>query len=189
MIEEILTHIFTFAGSFLGVAVGYLVSFSLARQNAKNDRANYISQTRFDKEFEIYQELSEKNLTAVYDAGLTVMIVRGMYDNDENKINEHLEKFCNELNDAEFQNKRYAAFIDKDIYQKYKKLEEMVSEIFHLFGFWAQKSDGQYTYKGTSYTKESAKSKIEDIQKEVSKLSDEILDNLRKYLQKLDVIT
>ena len=66
--------------------ISVLTSFTMSRLQVKNERGTHISKQRFDKEFEIYQELSEKNLTAVYDAGTVVPIVRGMYDDEPEMI-------------------------------------------------------------------------------------------------------
>ena len=165
-----------------------LVTFATIRLTAKNDRGTYISKAKFDKEFEIYQELSEKNLNAVYAAGDVVPIVRGLYDDEPEKIQEHIEQMCAIINDAEFSNKKYAPFINKEIYQSYKELENMIRDIFTMFKFWKQKSDFSFLFKGQSYKNSDARKYIEDKQKEVSKLSDKILDNVREYLSNLDVI-
>lgn len=166
----------------------FLIGFAVNRQTTKNDRGTHISEVRFDKEFEIYQELSEKNLTAVYDAGLTVPIVRGMYQDTPDKISEHLEKLGMSMDDAEFSNKKFAPFINKEIFQKYKNLESMIKDLYKMFGFWTSTFEGRFNYKGTLYSKEEAKEYIESKQKEISALSDEILDDVRDYLQKLVVI-
>ena len=75
----------TLIGSGISL-ISYLASFTMLRLQVKNERGTHISKQRFDKEFEIYQELSEKNLTAVYDAGTVVPIVRGMYDDEPEMI-------------------------------------------------------------------------------------------------------
>ena len=80
-----------------------------------NDK-EHISKTRFDKEFEIYLELSQKNLTLVYDVGEMTLTARAIAENSpeitEKEIEEIMEKTCNALNEADFSNKQYAPFID-----------------------------------------------------------------------------
>ena len=64
----------------------------------------------------------------------------------------------------------------------------MIKDLYKMFGFWTSTFEGRFNYKGTLYSKEEAKEYIESKQKEISALSDEILDDVRDYLQKLDVI-
>lgn len=113
--------------TLLGTLMGLLINFAITRLNTKNERESYVNKRRFDKEFEIYQELSDKNLTAVYDAGLTVPIVRGMYSNTPDKIINHIEKIGESMDEAEFLNKRYAPFIDKKLFSDYE-----VQELLHI---------------------------------------------------------
>ena len=169
--------------------ISVLTSFTMSRLQVKNERGTHISKQRFDKEFEIYQELSEKNLTAVYDAGTVVPIVRGMYDDEPEMIKKHLEKFCESMNEAEFSNKKNAPFINKEIFQDYRNLENLNKDIFTMFKFWVYDDVGaKFNYKGQTYTKKECQKYIEDKQKEIAALSDKILDDIREYLQHLDVI-
>jgi len=168
--------------------LGFLAPFAIERLKAKNARNNHISQARFDKEFEIYQELSEKNLSAVYSAGTAVIIARGGYDDEPDEIEKHLEKMCVLINDAEFSNKKYAPFIDKSVAQDYNQLIKMISDIFTMLKFWSRHKEGfSLRHNNKSYNHEEAKKYIEDTQKEVVELSDSILDTIREYLKKLDV--
>ena len=168
--------------------VSILGTLSAIRLTAKNDRGTHISKTRFDKEFEIYQELSEKNLSSLYAAGETVLIVRGLYDDESEQIKKHLEKMCILMNDADFSNKKYAPFIDEGIYRNYKELQGLINDIFTMFKYWVHKSGNNLLYKGETYTYSDALKYIEEKQKEASNLSDMILEDLRKYLKELDAI-
>ena len=172
----------------VGILIGYLVSFSIERVKTKNERGTHISKTRFDKEFEIYQELSEKNLTAVYDAGTTAQIVSGKYVYKPEDKTAHLEKFCKSMNDADFSNKRYAPFINKEIFQKYKDLESIIKEIYKLYHVWISEGFDEFKYYGEIFDKEKAASVISEKQIEASNLSDDILDTVRNYLMELDAI-
>ena len=161
-----------------------------------NDK-EHISKTRFDKEFEIYLELSQKNLTLVYDVGEMTLTARAIAENSpeitEKEIEEIMEKTCNALNEADFSNKQYAPFIDKDVYEDYHKLSELGEEIFQLFKRYTSKdpdfqSEFVFTYHGEEYrSKQDFLNAINCKQKQLSKLSDEILDRLRNYLKSLDV--
>lgn len=160
---------------------------ALENQKALNDRKNYISKVRFDKEFEIYQELSEKNLTMVYDCGTAVCIVRGMYEKGSSESTAHLEKLCNDLNDAEMATKKYAPFIDEKICNEYQELQDKATYIFKLFNFWNSKTEGNYRIKNSHFSSDTILSSIEKFQKELSDLSTNILNNLRNYLKNIDV--
>ena len=93
------------------------------------------------------------------------------------------------MNEAEFSNKKYAPFINKEIFQDYRNLENLNKDIFTMFKFWVYDDVGaKFNYKGQTYTKKECQKYIEDKQKEIAALSDKILDDIREYLQHLDVI-
>lgn len=167
--------------------VGFIVSFATERLKAKSARNNHISQARFDKEFEIYQELSEKNLSAVNSAAIAVLIARGGYNDEPEEIEKHIKKMCDLINDAEFSNNKYAPFIDKSIYEDYKRLEIMIGDIFYMLKVWTRHPNAIFKYHDNRYDHDEVKKYIEDKQKEVNTLSESILDKIRNYLQKLDV--
>lgn len=168
--------------------ISILGTIAAIRLTAKNDRGTHISKTRFDKEFEIYQELSEKNLSSLYVASETILIVNGLYNDEPEQIKKHLEKLCVLMNDAGFSNKKYASFIDKEIYQNYKEFHGLIKDIFTMFRYWVHKTGNNLLYKGETYTYSDVLKYIEEKQKEASNLSYTILDNIRVYLKGLDVI-
>lgn len=163
----------------------------LERHKSKLESKIYISKARFDREFAMYQELSEKNITMVYDMGAAVMITRGAQMSNVDSTHEFVQLAARHLDDAEMTNKRYAPFISKDIFESYKKLENQAYAIISLLDLW-DKFDNNYnsliTLNGKTYTKLSTKEEIEDKQKVLSKLSDDILDKLRDYLSSLDTM-
>lgn len=192
------------AGIFamLGAFLAFLTEYLIESHKSRRERKNHISKTRFDKEFEIYQELSEKNLTMIYDAGEAVyntrvkesyergtLIVVGNDQNDIlDDINEHIDTFVLHYNQAEFLNKRYAPFINKRIFDAYNQLVRYSEKILTLYRYYIRyENNTNFTYQQKSYDKESAKVEIEQVQKELSKLSEQTLDDVRNYLRKLDV--
>lgn len=168
------------------------LSFDKALEDKKssNERKNYISNVRFDKEFEIYQIISEQQISLVYDVGEAVKVARGMYDNEKEEYKKFIEKFCSDVNQADIGLKRYASFISKDIYERYKQLDEICTDIFKLLLLMDEiKSElVTFRYKDKTYNKNIAKQFIEETQKEISDLSDEIIDFVREYLSSLDVL-
>ena len=152
------------------------------------ENKNYISNVRFDREFEMYQELSEKNITLVYGIGEAVLITRGIYEDDPYRVDKHVEKLYISLNNAELTTKKYAAFIDEELFNKFHELQEQAAYICKLFNFWHMNTDGVLNLKEEKYTRETAKEAIETKQKVLSNLSDAIIKDMRNYLNHLVVI-
>ena len=101
------------------------------------------------------------------------------------------KKACSKLNRADFSNKKYAPFIKKEIYEKYKELYVIAKHIFTLFGYWKDDNNVNLsiTISGKKYNgKKDFEEDIISKQKELSDLSNRILDQLRNYLEKLDAI-
>lgn len=165
----------------------------LEKQKTLNERKNYISQARFDKEFELYQDLSEKQITLVYDVGESVMFIRGMYADETNDAQNFMKRFTKDINEAQQSLKKYGAFISKEIFEQYGKLDEMCSDVYKL-SLYIYKAEFEwkipmgFNHKGTSYNTDLAKQEIENLQKKVSDLSNQIIDQIREYLHSLDVI-
>ena len=169
----------------------FQLSFDKALENRKaiNDRKNYISKTRFDKEFETYQVLSEKQISLVYDCGESVIRARGNYENGE-ECEGFFEQFSVHLNDADIWLKRYAPFISKQIFEKYRTLDRKATQLLKLsfVRFQARNMVGNFNFNGQQYTRESSLKVIETMQKEISILSDDIIEYVREYLNSLDVM-
>lgn len=163
----------------------------LEKYKAGIDNKTYISKARFDREFSMYQDLCEKNITMVYDMGAAVMIARGGQYPNINNTEEFIHLALQHIDDAEMANKRYAPFIAKEIFESYKELGKQAYFIISLLTVWDMFETKNYTtinYNGMAYTKNTAKSEIEDKQKQISKLSDDILDKLRDYHSSLDTL-
>ena len=169
----------------------FQLSFDKALENRKaiNDRKNYISRTRFDKEFETYQVLSEKQISLVYDCGESVIRARGNYENGE-ECEGFFEQFSVHLNDADICLKRYAPFISKQIFEKYRTLDRKATQLLKLsfVSFQARDKGSNFNFNGQQYTRESSLRVIETMQKEISTLSDDIIEYVREYLNSLDVM-
>lgn len=182
------TAIYVGLFSLFGMLMGFLVEFSIERLRVKLEKKTHVSKTRFDKEFEIYQELSEKGLSLVYSVGEIVLSVNG-FENTPKKLEENKNNTCNYLNEMEFSCKKYAPFISKDVYEKYKKLVELTTQIFRLYVYWTDNDDNlRIKIHGVQYNgKEEMKDSIISLQKELSSISDEILDYVREYLNSLEV--
>lgn len=153
------------------------------------NKKEYVSKARFDAEFQMYQNLSEKNITMIYCAGEAVMISRGMLEN-EAEIDIFIERFCNSINDAGITNKKYAPFISEQIYDKYLSLERNTTEIFLLLKAWKQyRQKGSFNviiYDSTYHNINEVIQAMKNKQEVLSDDSDKMLIELRKYLSKLE---
>ena len=151
----------------------------------------YVSKTKFDAEFRMYQELSEKNVSIVYKSGEAILVVRGAQYSDS-EIERFMACFCELLNDAELTNKRYAPFVSEDIYNKYLSIEKKASNILTFLKYWKAYSNGEIfsiTLFGTVFhNRDEIKTAIEATQKALSAESNDLLIELRDYLSKLDVL-
>lgn len=164
-----------------------------------NRKKEYVSKARFDRAFAMYQELSEKHITMVYDAGEAVLVARGIYEDEDNRnsmVGDFIERFCEHCNEAQVSNKRFAPFISKEIFDKYCEIEQLGSTIFSLTKDWNAFVTKKYPEtiqlkkqgKIIQMTQQSVREELEANQKKLSKASDEILDILRNYLSNLDII-
>ena len=163
------------------------------------DQKNYISKTRFDTEFTMHQELSEKHISVVYDAGETVLLVRMATESkiEPNEMSAHIEKFCQDINNAEITTKRYAPFISSEMYEKYIEIDKKSAHIFDLLktwnSIWTDSLPKSFNLKSENgefiaITQTSIKQEIEREQKELSSLLNVWLNSLREYLSNLDVL-
>ena len=163
----------------------------LEKYKAGVENKTYISKARFNREFSMYQDLCEKNITMVYDMGAAVMITRGAKCPGVSSTQEFIHLATQHIDDADILNKRYAPFIAKEIFENYKELGEQAFSIISLLDLWDRVQTENHTtlnYNGTDYEKNKAKDEIEAKQKIISKLSDDILDKLRDYLSSLDTL-
>lgn len=163
----------------------------LEKYKAGIENKTYISKARFDREFSMYQDLCEKNITMVYDMGTAVMITRGAKHPNVSSTHEFIQLAAKHFDDADMLNKRYAPFIAKEMFESYKELGNQAYSIISLLDLWDRFETQNYTtinYNGTVYTRDKAKGEIDAKQKIISKLSDDILDKLRDYLSSLDTL-
>ena len=220
----------TTIGSFGGISLFVILKFAWERLDSyikaqqklqremrkeafqsESRKKEYVSKVKFDKEFEIYQELSEKNLSMVYAIGelyqfvIYILCINSLPEKDRKVDQEPMydpekrrkkadflhKKACSKLNRADFSDKKYAPFIKKEIYEKYRELYDIAKHIFTLFGYWKDDNNVNLsiTISGKKYNgKKDFEEDIISKQKELSDLSNRILDQLRNYLEKLDAI-
>lgn len=184
-----------FASNIIAERLSQKYQISLEKEleshKSKLDSKNYISKARFDREFAMYQELAEKHMTMVYDMGAAVMITRGAKYPEYEKTSDFVHLALKHLDEAEMMNKRYAPFISKEIFENYKELGKQaysIISLLDLYDMFDNRVTPEIIYNNRSYTKVQTKQEIEDKQKTLSKLSDDILDKLREYLSGLEAV-
>ena len=90
---------------FLEYAVPYWLTQRNKKKEAILDQKKYVSKVKFDHEFQIYQELSEKNLSLVYKIGEMTRSIKSKFF--EKSYDELLKELVDLENDAQFCNKKY----------------------------------------------------------------------------------
>ena len=181
VIVAILGLIGTLAGAIIGLFGGAVVE----SKRAKNERKLHRNRVQFEYEFNTYQMLAEKHLTMVYDVGAAVIISRGgKYPNiDTNK--DLIALATRHIDEADVQNKRSAPFISKDIFEAYKKLGKLSLKAISMFDLYCKFEElnvSKINYNDKQYTKDECKKELENLQKEISIVSDNILEQVRMHI-------
>lgn len=190
------------------VAKSVQLSFDKALENKKtlNERKNYISKVKFDKEFQIYTQLSEYIFDLIFESSKVSSFlgdVIQIYD-----FRDMIERIQDKYNIANQFTQRHAAFINQEIYNEYYKLFKLYRELLtyitcldrEAYNFNAyddykiiiellyEDNDLSHNFIGKEYTYVQLKEEAINTQKKISKQSDEISNKLRSYLDTLEVI-
>lgn len=189
MTDVVIVAIVGVAGTVSATLFGMIGNSVLENQRSKNERKAHIATARFNREFDMYQNLCEKHLTMVYDVGTAVMIARGAGLPERVQSNyEFVHLAAGHIDEAEMENKRDAPFISKEIFEDYKALGVKTYQAISMFDLWSRFDDMDCSilkYNNEQYTKKQALEELEKRQKEVSRCSDLILDIIRKHLEAL----
>lgn len=190
------------------VAKSVQLSFDKALENKKtlNERKNYISKVKFDKEFQIYTQLSEYIFDLIFESSKVSSFlgdVIQIYD-----FRDMIERIQDKYNIANQFTQRHAAFINQEIYNEYYKLFKLYRELliyitcldrssyeFNEYDDFKiiieplyENNDLSHHFIGKEYTYVKLKEEVINTQKKISKQSDEISNKLRSYLDTLEVI-
>lgn len=173
------------------------------------ENKNYKSKVRFDKEFEVYTELSEKSLDAVSATSNMIHFLNSnMLTTD---FKEKKSEIVNKYNLANSINQKYSAFMQEHIYDEYFQLFMLFRRLLNYFTYYERTKkkleiEGgtdnfiitilpPYTseyykdkaYVNEEYTLTTLREKIILLQKDVSEKSNSISKNLRKEMQTWEV--
>ena len=188
MTDVVLVAIVGVLGTVAATVSSTIGNSIIESKKAKNERQMHIATSRFNREFDMYQQLCEKHLTMVYDVGTAVMLTRvAVIPGSTNSNKDLVQLSARHIDEADRENKRSAPFISKEIFEDYKELGNKTYKAISMFDLWCKFDCMEYhvlKYNGEEYTKEKAEIELEERQKEVSQYSDMILEKLRKYLEK-----
>lgn len=194
------------------------LSKELEKHKTVLDNKNYMSKTRFDKEFCIYQELSDKRLELVFaTSGLTKLIGTSeeeieMISNDlkksgskeEYSFKQLFDKAIVNYNISNSSNRKYAPFIEEDMYLEVDKLnrlcyrqavdcktyyntEDSFADVTIIGSVPAEITKPVEKFFSNKDKKETLLDEITARQKEISLKSDQLTKNMRDYLKSLEV--
>lgn len=194
---------------FIVMKFQFSLDKSLEDRKSKNEHKNYMSKVRFDKEFEIYTELSEKTIDSVFASSEIVVFFYNNMTTDE--FRETKEIIVEKYNVANKSLQRYAPFIKKQIYDEYFELFKTFRELLNYFTYWERKRKqleieggvdnstiiieppfvSEFTdtsnINAETYTLDSLKSKVICTRNKLSIQSDNVVIKLRSELEKSEV--
>ena len=164
---------------------------ALVRYKTELNKKEYVSRTRFDAEFSIYNELSEKNISMVFAVNDATKIVQGEQYSDE-EIDLKLSQLQNIIDDSKLTNIRYAPFINEQTFREFCSLQEKSQEILILIKMWIMNKRGEHYIVINGSEKYHEQPEVQyaiiDKQKELKGNSEKLLNKLREYLSNLDVV-
>ncbi len=148
---------------------------------------NYITQKKFDVEFDMYQTLANaffrlvKEAATLIPAGYTMEPV-----NEETRKAQKQETYkalCKAYSDAQDLTFRYAPFIQKEIYDGYAEILRLCN--LHQFAYAERWNVGDFRSK-----EEKESFSLDDYRRtdEINKKYDAVNQTIREYLQSLEIL-
>lgn len=160
---------------------------ALEKYKTELSKKEYVSQVRFDAEFEIYRTLSKEFSTAVKNISLMIPDGMAYFPADEDKRKEYENKQYVDANNAVVtaQDALYAngAFISEELYNKYNEILNLCGQQLNAF---------QRRYNVLYFASQEKKENFTDKEYERTTIIKEKwleLNNcVREYISKLEVI-
>lgn len=155
---------------------------------AKNEKINYISKTQFDAEFKMYQELSQYSFQMLLAVKVLFPYSEGiLLSNDNDKQKKKAEQLFKDAAEAfmKFQEVLYknAPFISKEIYSLFENFKQENQSQIDDFRNLKFDPDKGMREEYLSHAHENYKKNFN-----LSKMHDEIIEELREYLKTLKVM-
>ena len=184
--------------SLIPAVIAGFVSWLVSHQQMKNkekefglrcdlENKQYITKARFDMEFSIYKELSEKILEMI--ECVSELFPDGLYEElleKEKRLQSRKEKYnkaCMAYNGANTAIRKYAVFIPEAIYKKFCD----VKKLCHMQLNWypdlrLEKHDSDVVKEWKDEQRACCRRT-----REISEALNSLVVDLRAYLEKLDV--
>ena len=179
----------------------------LEKYKSRLNRKNYVSQVRFDKEFSVYTDMSEKAISAVFSTAKIIDLLNS--DKSPSSFETQKKDIVDKYNVANKALQQYASFMDEGIYDLYKDMFCKFRMLFNFYTYWEctvnnnGRDDSILIIIETpyvegilhseditqdSYTLEQVEKIIVQTHSDITNISDEITKAVRTYLYNLDVI-
>ena len=158
----------------------------LEKYKVELERNRHITKTQFDKEFEIYHQLSKSFFSMIVKLSSftegTLELKDAPKENRDIKINEFMRmvEVTSAAQNALYEN---AAFIPKDIFEQYDVINSKANDLFWLY----EKRMQEYAFKKLDFdalVTDEDKAVIKEIEKEFSSVN----AKLREYLSTLSIV-
>jgi uncharacterized membrane-anchored protein YhcB (DUF1043 family) len=158
----------------------------LEKYKVELERNRHITKTQFDKEFEIYHQLSKSFFSMIVKLSSftegTLELKDAPKENRDIKINEFMRmvEVTSAAQNALYEN---AAFIPKDIFEQYDVIYSKANDLFWLY----EKRMQEYAFKKLDFdalVTDEDKAVIKEIEKEFSSVN----AKLREYLSTLSIV-
>lgn len=162
------------------------LNIELEKYKATLDQYRHITKTQFDKEFEIYHQLSKLFFSMIVKLSSftedTYELKDEQRENQIKKIEEfmHLMEVVCDAQNALYEN---AAFIPKDIFERYDSIYNKTNDLFWLYYKRLREYDFIIDNFDTIITDED-KATTKEIEKEFSSVN----EKLREYLSRLSIV-
>lgn len=129
----------------------------LEKYKAGVENKTYISKARFDREFSMYQDLCEKNITMVYDMGAAVMITRGAKYPNVSSTQEFIHLAAQHIDNADISYDTIEGEYDSSIFAAEKATQSFDK------AFLAKKAIQDYVFTDGSADKSIERKFAEDL--------------------------
>lgn len=168
---------------------------ALEDRKAGNERRNYVSKVRFDKEFKIYATLSEQYNTLAYNIATYILVLLKVPDIIPPITLISPKELMGKMNVFQCEYNKYAPFISNTIYEK---IDEMYLEMDILFALYKWtccfKGDEKQSYQKPALnisfgekTRDEVVVLFETKGYEIHNRRKELNSLIRKHLENLEV--
>ncbi|MEA5050753.1 MAG: hypothetical protein VB021_04685 [Oscillospiraceae bacterium] len=149
---------------------------------------NYISKVRFDKEFGIYSDLSEKTLDMVSACYfLFPTAIDHVPSEEEQRLfyEKRFQKACDAYNVANTTLMANAPFISEGLYNSFCEIRDLCMKQIDMYTWCGALAPKRQSFSQSVIT---AEDQSNERTKEIAKKQEQLVVSMRTYLSALDVI-